>query len=70
MGKNGSFANKTGFGLTALFVKTKFTFIIVILQIKKQAKIPSFIFSYKVKSIHETQNIPKNVSSFGNGAPN
>ena len=48
--KSDSFANKPCCGLTALFVKRKFTFAVVTSQINKQTKIPSIVFSYRLCS--------------------
>ena len=68
--RNGSFANKTCCGFTALFIKTKIYFCRCNFANKQIKKIHSIVFSYRMLSIGRTQNIPENVYSFGNGTPN
>ena len=68
--KSDLFANKTCCGLIALFVKRKVYYCRCNVTNKQITKIPSIVFSYRLQSISRTQNIPKDVCSFGNGTLN
>ena len=63
--ENDLFVFKTCCILTALFVKMKFTFVVVNLERNKQTKIPSIIFSCRLQSMGSAQNIPENFCRFG-----